>query len=375
MTGATPGEASGEASGGLMPAVYVEPDGALSVRRLPVPVPGEGEVLLRTLASALCGSDLHRFRGSHSYGEDTDVFGHESFGEVLACPSGALAPGTRVLHLPFPAEGRVCAPYQAARESQLLPMPSHLDPEVAVFAQQLGTVVHGLRTFLGDAVLEAGVVPAAVPAVVPAAAFVCGAGPAGLLFVQLLRALGCADVQVSEPVPHRLALALALGAREAPAERAQVPFTVDASGTPEGRRECYERTARGGTMGVFGLPDDEPGDLAVSVLDLLHKDLRLVGAQGAQSEPGLTSFRHAIRLLAEGTLDPSPLVSHVVDVEDVPAAAHAAAHAAAGTVKVLVVPGSPRVDLGSGAGERHPTPQPTDQHDEQDEQAQMEEQG
>ncbi len=197
-----------------MPAICVQANGELAVQQRAVPTPGgAGELLLRTVVSALCGTDLHRFRGAQSYGNDTDVFGHESVGVVQHCDSGRFAQGDRVLHVPFPpTDGKVFAPYQLARETNVVPIPAALPSDIGVFAQQLGTVIYALRNFW----------PSPQP---PRSAFVAGAGPAGLMFIQLLRERGCEQIYVSEPDEHRRRLATSFGA---------IP---DEDGTPPGRAQ------------------------------------------------------------------------------------------------------------------------------------------
>lgn len=305
-----------------MRAAYVAADGTLELRELEEPRPAPGQALLRTVVSALCGSDLHRFRGARSYGIDTAVFGHETVGEVLECPGGELPAGARVLHVPFPAEGRVFAPVQLADVRRLVPVPDALSDERAVFGQQLGTVIFALRRFW-------------TRERVPASALVVGAGPAGLLFVQLLRHLGCASVHVVEPDPHRRAMAERLGALSTLSPRS-VELAVETSGTVAGHATAVEALAGGGVLGVFGLPDDEPGALALDVLTLLGRNLTVVGAMGAQGEPGLVSFREALAALADGGIRVDELVTHRGGLDDLPDLGARATAVAGGVGKVLI---------------------------------------
>lgn len=312
----------------VMAAAYITTEGELTIRQRPLPNPGPGEIVLRTAVSALCGTDLHRFRGATSFGTDTDVYGHESVGAVVRCDSGRFNPGQRVLHVPFPSDGRVFAPYQLARETNVVPLPEGLTARTAVFAQQLGTVIYALRNFW----------PSPTP---PRRAFVAGAGPAGLLFIQLLRQRGCTEVYVHEPDAHRSRLAVTFGALPATAASPAAELSVDASGMIGVRRECWQRTDQHGTVGVYGLPDHEPGDLEISMLELVSKNLRLVGAIGSQAEPGLVSFHEAIHLLETAKVNVEPLVSHEIGLAELPQTALRAAHVQDNIVKVLVTFPSP----------------------------------
>ncbi len=68
-------------------------DGMLEVRQTPDPVPGPGELLVRTLSTAICASDVHFMDHPEHAGADLGmlydsgrdiVLGHEFVGEVVA---------------------------------------------------------------------------------------------------------------------------------------------------------------------------------------------------------------------------------------------------------------------------------------------------
>ena len=88
--------------------------GRVETREVPDPVPGPGQVLVRTLATAICASDLHYMdhpeagadddSGWSTYDQDVDiVMGHEYCAEVVDYGPGSerpLAAGTRVSSRP-----------------------------------------------------------------------------------------------------------------------------------------------------------------------------------------------------------------------------------------------------------------------------------
>ena len=81
-----------------MRAARVE-DGVLCVRNVPVPVPGDGEALVRISAAGVCHSDLHLARGDW-FGVQPEAIGHEAIGVVEALGPGAeqcVAIGDRVI--------------------------------------------------------------------------------------------------------------------------------------------------------------------------------------------------------------------------------------------------------------------------------------
>src|SRR5262245_7796369 len=87
-------------------------EGRLEVRHTPDPVPQEGELLLRTVSTAICASDIHYM--DHPDPEDTSgmfvwdpehdvVMGHEFIGEVVSHGPGCseqFPVGTRVTSMP-----------------------------------------------------------------------------------------------------------------------------------------------------------------------------------------------------------------------------------------------------------------------------------
>ena len=90
-------------------------DGRLDVREIADPVPGPGELLLRTLSTAICASDVHFMdhpemgvndpTGRSLYDANRDiVLGHEFVGEVVGHGPGCTEQfpvGTRVTSIPI----------------------------------------------------------------------------------------------------------------------------------------------------------------------------------------------------------------------------------------------------------------------------------
>lgn len=84
----------------MMRAIVVSQPGGpevLEIVRLPRPVPGPGEVLLRVEAFGLNRSELHFRRGQASFGSFPRVPGIEAAGVVVEAPGGEFAPGTQAV--------------------------------------------------------------------------------------------------------------------------------------------------------------------------------------------------------------------------------------------------------------------------------------
>lgn len=303
-----------------MRAAQLVAPGRIECVEAPVPVPGPDEVLIRTLRTTVCGSDLHITRGEMSppaYPCPAGFPGHESVG---------VLDGRPVLAVPRPASAGAFAEYQVLPRTHCLPLPDDADARGLVLAQQLGTVLCALRRFW----------PHAEPG---RCAVVLGAGPAGLFFVQRLRALGFSTVVVADPIPGRRARALALGADVAvdPGEVGEgaADLVIEAAGRDAARAAAADLVADGGRIGLFGLPERRAA-VAFPLHTLFARRATLVAGAGAQEEPGLRSFREAIELLACDAIEGRSFVTHQRGVERVGEALGMAAEPGDDVLKVAI---------------------------------------
>jgi threonine dehydrogenase-like Zn-dependent dehydrogenase len=183
-------------------------------------------------------------------------------------------------------------------------------------AQQLGTVIYALRRHPLDLVGKE--------------AAVIGQGSAGAFFTFLLKRAGAARVLVSDKSPARLAYSRQLGA-DLTVEAGAADFrpavleatggrgaglVVEAVGSRETLSLSLELAATGATVVWFGLPEGTD-DYPFSFNEFFRRKLTAYSTWGAQGEPGLESFRYALRLIAGAAIDVSPLLSHMLPIEDV----------------------------------------------------------
>jgi threonine dehydrogenase-like Zn-dependent dehydrogenase len=191
--------------------------------------PQAGQVLVRTLACGICGSDLHALhhmehmidltRRAGGIGEGFDptldtVFGHEFCAEILEHgpgTTGALKAGTRIVSVPAtltPAGGVELlgfsntlpggfAEQMILSEAMLLPVPNGLPTDKAVLTEPFAVGAH--------AVAKARLEPDSV-------ALVVGCGPVGLAVITGLKARGHGPVIAADYSPRRRRAAERLGA-------------------------------------------------------------------------------------------------------------------------------------------------------------------
>jgi L-iditol 2-dehydrogenase len=202
----------------------------MRVGTLPRPEPDAGEVLVRVRAVGICGSDLHYYLeggvGPAAIAYPL-VLGHEFSAEVVDERGRAhgLPPGSLVAVDPARPCGRcewcldghhnICphvhfagtpgdqgglAEYHAAPAEALIPVPPGFDPARAALLEPLGVAIHVLDL--------ARVRPMDTVAVL-------GAGPIGLLLVQVARRCGAGRVFAVDPLPYRAEAARRSGATDA----------------------------------------------------------------------------------------------------------------------------------------------------------------
>jgi 2-desacetyl-2-hydroxyethyl bacteriochlorophyllide A dehydrogenase len=325
-------------SSGDMRAVVVERPGAATLRRVPKPVPGPGEVLVRVGAAGICGSDVEVLDGSRPapYVRYPIIPGHEWAGTVEAVGPGVenVGEGAVVVAEGFRAcgdcarcrEGRtnlcsaeyaetgfthagafadfLCVPAQLVHQ-----LPAGTDLAAAALLEPAACVAQGL--------LEVELRPGMSAAVV-------GSGTLGLLAVALLARTSPARLALVGTRAPRLSLGLAMGATETWNVRLdQHPepgfdLVFEATGTVDGARSAIRLARRGGTVvleGISGRPDGIDADAVV----LGH--LRVQGVFGASRN----AWRWVADLFAAGLLDTEPLVSHSFPLEE-----HAVAFATLG---------------------------------------------
>ena len=324
-----------------MRAVTFQAPGEVRVDERPDPEPGApGDAVIRVEASGICGSDLHIYHGRVQI-EPGFVIGHEYVGTVLAIGDdvSAVAVGDRVLGTYCTAcgecffcrrgdfhkcdEGRVfghgatLGSLQGAQAEMLLvpsadltlrKVPDGVSDEVALFAGDvMGTGYH--------AVVETGLEPGGSLAVL-------GLGPVGLCAVQAAKAAGAAEVIAIDTVEDRLRMAESFGATavhlteddpraavKAATEGRGVDATVDAVGHPDVLALACRITRKAGTVSATGVYA-EPIELHMGIVWIKALTLKTGHAN---------VIRHVdpvLEALAAGELDPAPLVTHRMALDD-----------------------------------------------------------
>ena len=329
---------------------------SLQVEQVRDPEPGPGEVLVRTLACGICGSDLHMYkhcdhalesfkRGNIPISFDPAkgvVFGHEYCAEILDYGPGTerkLQPGTRVCSIPlvFKPDTLESVGYSNSypggygermvlSEMMLIPVPGDLPSNIAALTEPMAIAVHAV----GRAQLQGDEVP-----------MVIGCGPIGLAMILALKARGIGPVIASDFSAGRRALAEKMGADIVvdPAARSPYQSWLDVAAPRD-----YDMNSPLAIMGLGPAPKPCMIFECVGVPGIIQQVLAsapprsrliVVGVcmQADTIEPliGISKemnvhfayaysaeeFCQTLTDLAEGKLDASPIITSVVQPEGV----------------------------------------------------------
>ncbi|WOH83955.1 zinc-binding dehydrogenase [Bradyrhizobium sp. BEA-2-5] len=331
-------------------------NGEIVVDRIAEPKPGPGQVLVRTLACGICGSDLHARQHAHRMVEMSKflpgrtpmdlsrdvVFGHEFCCEVLDYGPNTtrkLKPGTKVCSLPalLTPQGIEGIGYSndnvggyaeamLLSEALLLEVPNGLAPEHAALTEPLAVGVHAVAM----ANIQGGEVP-----------LVIGCGPVGLAVIAALKIRGLGPIVAADYSPARRQLAEKMGAdvvvdpaRTLPyatwAEHAQMseaekaarpPFRAmlpalkpaiifECVGIPGLLQQVFEGAPRDARIIVVGVCME--ADRSEPMLGIM-KELSVQYVLGYTPE----EFASSLRLIAEGQVDAAAMVTAEVGIDGV----------------------------------------------------------
>ena len=341
---------------------------------MPSPTPQMGQVLVKTLACGICGSDLHALHhlehmvetGRRSGAPETIdpsqdlVLGHEFCAEVLDYGPGSarpFRPGTRVVSTPFtfgPGGPELLgfstrfnggfAEQMIIAEPLMLEVPNGLSSELAALVEPLSVGVH--------AVAKADLTPQSV-------ALVIGCGPIGLAVISALKLKGIGPIIAADFSPARRAIAERMGADIVvdPAKSSphalwsslDVPATLAEFGMASFGGRSLRDAVVFECVGVPGmlqaLIDNVPPTAHIVVVGACMEDDRILPVIAINKQLRFTfvfayspdEFRATLRALAEGTIDGAPLLTGAVGLQGV-AGAFAALGDPEKHVKILVRP-------------------------------------
>ena len=327
----------------------------IRLEEVPVPEPGPKEVLVEIGAVGVCGSDVHYYEegriGSFVV-EEPLILGHESMGTIVAlgeevtkhevgervtlepgipdgtcreCRAGRynLCPNVQFFATP-PVNGAF-ANYVNIHEDFAFTLPDNLSDNAGALMEPLSVGIWSCR----KAKVEAG-----------DHVLVTGAGPIGLLAMQVALAQGATEVTITDVAPERLAMAEKTGATrtinvsEEPLSEAgvEVDALIECSGNERALNDGIRCIWPAGTAVVVGMGPGEQSSIPLALIQ--NKEIWLTGTfRYANTYPA------AIELAATGKVDLDAIVTGYYGLEETEEALQAS-RKDPGNVKPMVVPNS-----------------------------------
>jgi L-iditol 2-dehydrogenase len=350
----------------------------LEVRDVPRPAISSYEVLVRTTAVGLCGTDAHIFAGhanynTNDYGQpiplavQPQILGHEISGVVEEIGSAVrdLQAGDRVVvdqglncvsrrrevlceycstgnshQCEFYREHGITglpgglAEFIAVPAVNAVKITTPIEATAAALVEPLGCIIHSSDTVAATRARHA--INSATPEARVRSVLICGAGPAGLLFTQYLRnVLGYEGLLVvSDPNKHKRELAKRFGANDAIDASDDlvevvreytggkgVEYLIEASGSGDVFRSIPRLIRKQATVLLYG-HGHSGTDLSVLNSTLFKEPVMVcsVGASGGFEANGRPSvYVRALSLIDGKQIEVAPMITHryrsLADVE------------------------------------------------------------
>lgn len=341
-----------------MKAAVMKEIGKIDIEELPIPIPGDEEVLIRIKSVGVCGSDVHYFvegKIGDYVVKPPFILGHECSGEVVEVGSRVknLRPGDRVTMEPGipcgkcefcrsgrynlcpdvvfwatpPIDGTFCE-YVTHPAYFTYPIAPSVSFEEAALVEPLSVGFYAVR--------RAQVEPGQV-------ALILGSGPIGLVTLEVLLARGITEVIAVDVSPLRLEKARELGARYTVNAKADdlkekvmeitrgrgVDVVFETAGSVVTTQMTVELVRKGGKAVLIGLPSVARVDF--DVIKVIDKELDVLGIFRYAN-----TYKGCVDLLNAGKVNLATLITHRFPLEKAQEALQFAHEHKMDAIKVVV---------------------------------------
>lgn len=328
-----------------MRAAVYDGVGSIQYREVDPPSIGETELLVKVGAASICATDLRIVESGHHLIPEGQrrILGHEFAGEIVevgACVEG-FDTGMRVAVAPNVGCGtcrycrggltHLCAQNQAfgivrdggfaeyvkihgkaIEQGNLIPLDGGTSFEEAALAEPLSCCHNALRSVAtrpGDSVL------------------IVGAGPMGMLHLQVQKMAGASPLMVADLADNRLRMAERYGPdvlinpenediREAVMRHTAgegVDVIVAAVPSPRVQQEAVRLAAKLGRINLFGGLPKGRSEVSLDTNVIHYKGIVVTGTTGAS----LADYETAVRLILRKKIDVTSLISKQFPIEQV----------------------------------------------------------
>lgn len=317
------------------PMAVIAATGKVEFQEKTLPPLGDEEVLIKVHAAAICGSDLHLYKGLHPSVNLPSAVGHEASGEIIEVGKAVTrhTVGERVTIEPVIACGKCeyCArgnyhlcssisfqyrkgqgaftPYFIVHQDRAFTLPEGLSYQEGALVEPLSVALHAVKKSgigLGQS------------------SAVFGAGAIGLMVSLLSKQASGIGSIICDVHPYRLQKALQMGALQAINSREEdaveailaatqgmgVDKSFEAVGLEATLTQALQVLKRGGNATLLGIFEQLENKLPVNLF--VQREISLYGSQGY-----CWDFQDALRMLEAGSIDLKPFVTHTLPLEDV----------------------------------------------------------
>ena len=302
----------------------------LWLEEIPVPKIGINDVLIKTLRTGICGTDVHIYKWDEWAQATIPVpmaIGHEFVGEIVETGSNVsdFYPGEIVSgegHVVcgrcrncFAGRRHMCAhamgigvnrpgafaEYIALPMTNVWPVHKSIPLDVAAIFDPFGNAVHTALSFpvLGEDVL------------------VTGAGPIGIMGAAVAAHAGARYTVITDVNPYRLELARKMGVTRAVDVREtkladvqkELGMTegfdvgMEMSGSPAGFRDMLANMAHGGKIAMLGLPSEE---ISIDWRTVIFNMLTIKGVYGRE----MYETWYKMTVMLQSGLDIASIITH-----------------------------------------------------------------
>ncbi len=312
----------------------------IRVEEVSLPEVGSRDVLIRVEYCGICATDLHMYEWEFPV-KTPVILGHEFSGTVVEVGSDVenLKKGDKVAVMPIIYCGN-CPQCKAGRTNlcenavaiggagnvvfngafaeyvkvparNAIRVPRHIPLEDAALTEPLACCIHGIdraKIKLGDTV------------------FIVGAGPIGLILLQLARLAGASNIIVSDLIDKRLQIAEKLGAdvtinareenvldkiRELTYGRG-VDIVIEAVGSVETVEVALKVVREGGRVNIFGVPPRDKAAVFIPFNIYFH-EIEVTGTYAFTAE----TFLRSIKLIASRKINTSILITDKLKLDEI----------------------------------------------------------
>ncbi len=326
----------------MMKAAVFEKIGVIKVKEVPLPEINENEVLIKVKLTGICGTDWSIYNGWYSADKLPMIPGHEFSGEIAKlgknvkgfeignrvtadinmscgtcfyCLRGEKLLCDQFTQLGIHTDGTF-AEYVKAPAGQVHVLPDNLSFEAGAFIEPVSCVIHAAKAL--DAKLGSSIA-------------IIGDG-LGTLHARMAVLRGLAPVIVFGHNRKRLEIAKNMGAdyvfhtddvADPVAEVMKLTggrgadYAIEAAGKVETYEQAFAMLRRGGTLSSFGITGEDD-EMTIRPFELVLGEKKITGSCAGVGQ----DWPDAMTLISRGRIDPKPLFSMKVPLEDLEWALH-----------------------------------------------------